>query len=81
MIKFVDDVPAPNRGRGPKPQFFTDEVLAQLEANPGRWALIGVAYPNVVTKARQRHPQLEVVSRKRDGEKKRDIYARWISAN
>lgn len=81
MIEFVDDVPAPRRGRGPEAQFFSPEVLVELEANPGKWALIGVAYPSAVTRARRLYPNLEVVSRKLDGKKKRNIYARWVTTN
>lgn len=65
-----------NSGR---PKILTDEILAELRANPGRWALIYRAHNSAMaTLWKKRHPDLETTVRTVPGSdpKMYDIYAR-----
>lgn len=63
---------------GPHSSVFTEQVLAALRANPGKWALIKRDHPNAQSAADypKRHPEFETTAR--GSNKHFDIYARYI---
>jgi hypothetical protein len=68
------DPPSPDRQPGPGATLQWDEIVAELEANPGRWMLLasGVSVHNAAVSPRRsvlrRNKACRVISRTVDGE-------------
>ena len=63
-VKFVDDLP-PQRHVGGRPPKITPQLLDQLRANPGKWAVVceDVSVATIRTWTR-RYPEFEFAGRR-----------------
>ena len=71
----------PASRRGANRPVITEELIAELAANPGRWARIGDFSVALSTQWKHKFPELEIVTRTApnspQGKPRRTIYVRW----
>ena len=69
------DPPNPTKGR--RARILTPEILAELRANPGQWALVSEDVANITaTRWRKEFPDLEISTRSRGQRARSAVYAR-----